>query len=166
MAGVGKSFYGKKMAEKLGIRFVDLDDALFKRTGMDTTALLESVGDEKFIELENTALQNIMHLDEKIVLSPGGSICYCTAMNEAKEKYFIVYLEGDLETIIDRVEKEPRGIVYSRIYLIEEIFRGRDLLYRDWAHLVVDAKKPEDWEKNLELILRAIENRENKLPAN
>lgn len=167
MAGSGKSFYGRKLAEKMGIRFVDLDNALFKKTGMDTTALLEKVGDEEFLKIENQALINLMHLEEMIILSPGGSICYCPAIEKAKEKYFIVYLESDLEVVLERVEQEPRGIVYSGTKSLEEIFRERDKLYRNFADIVVDARNPKSFERNLEIILASfLKNRENKLPVN
>jgi shikimate kinase len=167
MAGSGKTFYGKKLAEKIGLRFVDLDDVLLKKTGLDTTAFLEKVGDEEFLRIENQALVNIMRLEENIILSPGGSICYCPAIELAREKYFIVYLESDLETVLERIKREPRGIVFSASKSMEDIVDERDKLYRNFADVIVDARDPKSFERNLEIILGKFnQQRENKLPIN
>ena len=60
MPGTGKSYTGKQLAKVLNFKFVDDDLQLFDKHKLNTTELLEKVGDEEFLKLEEVIfLQNL-----------------------------------------------------------------------------------------------------------
>ena len=60
---VGKSTLGAALAERMGARFVDLDEVLATREGQpDAGSLLREVGEPRFREAEREALLEVLAL--------------------------------------------------------------------------------------------------------
>jgi shikimate kinase len=145
LPGSGKSFWGKKLAEKLDFVFYDDDLELFKIHNLDTVKLLEKYGNEKFLELEEKVFLKGFENDN-LVLSPGGSIIYSEKLLEkVKNECIFIYLESDLDVVLERIKKQPRGIVYIDKYNgdYNTLFKDRVVLYKKYANFVVDANKEE-----------------------
>lgn len=138
MAGVGKSYIGKMLAKKLKCNFIDVDDSIKEKTGLGTTELLEKVGDEEFLTIEDEAF-SIAIQNNDTVFAPGGSIVYCPSFYDNLANFTVVYLKGKKEEIFGRIQKTPRGIVYSSQKPIDELYAEREKLYEKYAHFVVDA---------------------------
>ena len=58
MPGSGKSTVGPLLAERLGIGFVDLDELIATRAGMDVTRIFEIEGEEGFRRRESATPQD------------------------------------------------------------------------------------------------------------
>jgi shikimate kinase len=81
-----------------------------------------------------------------LVLSPGGSIIYSEKLLEkVKNECIFIYLESDLDVVLERIKKQPRGIVYIDKYNgdYNTLFKDRVVLYKKYANFVVDANKEE-----------------------
>lgn len=140
MAGVGKSFIGKKLAQKCNFDFIDVDKTMENETGLNTTDLLEKVGDEEFLRIEEKVyLRDLERAKTGTVFAPGGSIVYCKSFIENLDKVLVIYLEGNFQEILKRIKKDPRGIVYSGKYSLEEIYKQREMLYKKYANIALDA---------------------------
>ncbi len=145
MAGVGKSYIGKKLAERLAFKCIDVDHTLKEKTGLGTTELLEKLGDEKYIELESETFSEALSKYEDAILAPGGSIIYCQSFMDNLDKMKVFYLKSEnLDRILERVKKEPRGIVYSSKYSFEELFMQRAKLYEKHANYIIDMTHSEE----------------------
>ena len=112
MPGSGKSTIGKKLAERLKFRFVDLDELIKEKIGRSHAEILEKDGRDALINLEN---QLTLELNfENTIFSPGGSIIYSlVAMEKLRAETTVIYLELQLQEIQKRLGKNPnsRGIV-------------------------------------------------------
>jgi len=137
MPGVGKSFIGKKIAAKLGYKFVDVDDLIEKQQRMKLQKVLNELGEEKFIELEAKAVLSLN--GEGMIISPGGSVIYSNeAMAFLKNNSKIIYLKDDMEKIKQRVHNlNSRAIVGLRGKSFESLFSDREKLYKRYADFVV-----------------------------
>lgn len=80
--GTGKSTVGKKLAEKLGWDFVELDDVIVKKAEQSIDQITQNGTNWKpFRQLENQSLKEVLKL-ENMVVSLGGGVCVNTVVDD------------------------------------------------------------------------------------
>ncbi|MDE2001866.1 MAG: shikimate kinase [Patescibacteria group bacterium] len=154
MPGAEKSTIGRMLAEKLDMRFLDLDDVMREKTGKSPSEFLRENGDEEFIRQEGL-LADGCDLGNT-VFSPGGSIVYATAaMGKIKQATMVVYLRLPLSAIHDRLSgaAADRGIVGFGEKGLEALFQERTKLYEQFADMTVDCENREARDM-VEMIMR------------
>jgi len=114
--GAGKSAVGKALAQKLGWRFIDLDDLVESREARTVAEIFSASGEAAFRYAETQALKELLtakSLSERsIVLSlGGGAICQTEnqlALNSANT--VIVFLSASAQELWQRcVTKQTLG---------------------------------------------------------
>lgn len=142
MPAVGKSTIGKKLAKKLGFVFLDGDDYIEEKQNKKLQDVLDRLGDEAFLRLEEKSLLEIpLH---KTIFSPGGSVVYSEkVMHRLKKETLIVYLYLSYDLLKQRFDERPeryntRGIVYGKIKTLQQLYNERANLYDKWAELKID----------------------------
>ena len=148
MAGAGKSTVGKKIAKKLGYDFIDIDDVIEAKTGMKLQQIIDDLGDEKFIEIEEKAVLDLEGLKNH-VFSPGGSIIYSqAAMDFLKRNSTIIFLDVPFRVIDYRLRNRAnRGIIGLKDKPLETLFNERLILYKKYADITVPFQERIDDEK-------------------
>ncbi len=100
----GKSSAGKKLAKKIGLPFVDLDDYIEEKYNSTIRSLIYNLGMDKFREIEKQSLETIINKNENILLSTGGGTsCYFDNMKLMNETGVTIYLEVDIHTLVNRL---------------------------------------------------------------
>jgi XRE family transcriptional regulator, aerobic/anaerobic benzoate catabolism transcriptional regulator len=74
LRGAGKSSVGKRLAERLQIPFVELDEAIAREAGMTLPSIFEIHGEGYYRSLEREVLRRILDEGGAMVLAAGGSI--------------------------------------------------------------------------------------------
>ena len=74
LRGSGKSAAGARAAASLGIPFVDSDEQVEQRAGMDTAAIILGRGWEAFRELEREVMVELLRLQGTLVATGGGCV--------------------------------------------------------------------------------------------
>jgi shikimate kinase len=143
MPGAGKSFVGKKLAEKLNYKFIDVDNIIEEKTKLKLQELLDKYGEDKFLEIEEKTVLELGEID-KCVISPGGSIIYSEkTMNFLKKISKIVFLYDTFENLNKRIkDKETRGMIGLKAKSFKDLFEERMVLYKKYADITVNI--PED----------------------
>lgn len=72
--GSGKSAVGARVAEALGLTFVDLDQRIEELTGMSIDAIFEQQGEARFRALENASLARALAERRCVVAVGGGAV--------------------------------------------------------------------------------------------
>lgn len=139
MPASGKSTIGKLLAEHLKWKFIDLDELIGDREGMDVNEILQKKGEKELMRLETdyTLKQDF----SDVVFSPGGSIIYSDeAMGKLKKETTIIYLETPLEEIKKRINRHRRkqAIVGLKEKGIDKVFEERAPIYESKADYVID----------------------------
>lgn len=69
--GAGKSTVGRRLARKLGWRFVDMDAAIESKLGASVTDIFERYGEGRFRAMEEKTAEELLG-EERIVIASGG----------------------------------------------------------------------------------------------
>lgn len=110
--GSGKTTLGKKLASKLNISFVDLDEAIAEQEKMSISQLFETKGEDYFRKIEHQKLKEILSKNNKIVLSTGGGTpCFYENMqliNHYGISFYLKYTPAFLHSrLINAKAKRP-----------------------------------------------------------
>lgn len=138
MPGVGKSTIGVVLAKMLGYQFVDADLVIQEKEGKLLCEIIDEVGTEGFIEVENRINSQIEA--EHAIIATGGSVVYGTeAMMHLKEIGTILYLRLPYEELNQRLcDIKGRGVVLRDGQTLRDLYEERVPLYEKYADITVD----------------------------
>jgi len=104
MMGAGKTTTGFGLAQRLNIKFIDSDREIEKREGKKITDIFSKVGEKDFRILERNIINDILDSKKPQVLSIGGNAFDNENIRKKiKEKAISIFLEVELEVLIERV---------------------------------------------------------------
>ncbi len=138
MPGAGKSTVGVVLAKRLGRSFIDSDLVIQEKTGKKLHQLIEELGVEGFIRLENDINKRI---DQPgCVLATGGSAVYGTeAMRHFQNRGTLVYLRLPYREIENRLgDLNKRGVLIKEGQTLRELYDERSALYEKYADIIID----------------------------
>jgi len=100
--GVGKSSTGRLAARRLGLRFIDSDQAIEAAQGRSIASIFETEGEAAFREMERAFVES-GHPDRGCVVACGGGLVAAPGMAERlREKGIPICLLASPETILKR----------------------------------------------------------------
>lgn len=104
--GSGKSHWGRIWADKLKLKFFDLDTRIEKAFRMKITDIFEKKGENKFRELERYHLRKFENKKNFLLACGGGTPCFSDNLEWMKSQGKVFYLKADPEAILDKVIRE------------------------------------------------------------
>jgi len=105
--GVGKTEIGRAIAARLGRPFVDMDEMLIARFGMDIPTVFRSLGEAAFREAEAQLCRELA-AQRGLVISTGGGALVSEANRQAfQHTGLVVCLSCAPEVIIQRIGQDP-----------------------------------------------------------
>ena len=136
--GAGKTSVGKRLAKKLGLTFVDVDQRIEEVIGKPITEIFADEGEAYFRAAEEEAtLELLGNFD---VVSLGGGAIMNEKIREALKGHEVIWLKVSVGQASRRVgmnKARPMLIGNVRGRLIE-LMRERDPLYREAATVIVE----------------------------
>lgn len=141
--GAGKSTVGRGLATLLKRQFVDSDQEIEKRTGVDIPTIFEFEGEEGFRRRETEMLRELLER-ENIVLATGGGIVMRPENRQLLRQHCVLYLRVPVAEQHRRTRKSRRRPLLNASEdprkRLEELFRLRDPLYREVATIVLQGR--------------------------
>lgn len=111
LPGSGKSTFGKKLAARLQVDFLDLDAIIEADQGMRIPSIFSQEGEEYFREIESHLLLKTLKQAESFVLASGGGCpCYYDNMEKINQHAVSVYLDVPFLDISTRITGSGGGI--------------------------------------------------------
>ena len=139
--GVGKSSIGRRLASRLGRSFIDCDEELTRRTGVEIEVIFDIEGEEGFRRRESKLLLELLAF-RNIVLATGGGVVLLPENREALIRNgTVVYLTATVEQLARRTardKKRPLLQAGDRLTRISELLAQRGPLYLEVADYSVD----------------------------
>jgi methionine--tRNA ligase beta chain len=163
MAGVGKSFVGKHVAEKMGFNYEEIDRLIaleLEKKNIDKHFL----SDREFMDFEEKAVLS-MERKKKFIFDPGGSIVYSgKAMEWLKNNSLVVYLKDLPANIKKRFdERNEVFLVGIKGKKFEELLDERSALYEKYADFIVDVSEYENFDGVLNKVIKLINLNKNMI---
>jgi len=139
--GAGKSAVGRQLARQLHLEFVDSDEEVEKRTGVDIPFIFEKEGEAGFRKREARVIDDLSQKDGIVLATGGGAIMDPQNRNNLGARGLVVYLHTSVDQQLSRTRKgrdrplldsdDPRAV-------LETLMAAREPLYREIADLTVD----------------------------
>lgn len=140
----GKSTVGKKLANKIGLPFIDLDNYIEEKFNTTIRVLMNDKGQDVFREIERDTLKSVIEENKSAVISTGGGTpCYFDNMERMKSSGETIYIELDIPTLVDRLmhSKKDRPLIWGKtredltVYA-KDLLEKRDAFYKQAKHIV------------------------------
>lgn len=138
--GTGKSSVGRRLASRLGYRFVDTDTLIVDKAGLPIKEIFEQSGEPRFRELEREAIGNISRESGLVIATGGGVVLDDINMSNLRNNGVIVCLTATPEIIMERTEgrtDRPLLNTSEREQRVRELLEFRRQFYEK-ADLTVD----------------------------
>ena len=105
MMASGKSTIGRLLAKKLNLKFFDTDSIIEKKTKMKIFEIFEKKGEAVFRNLEKKITLNLINKNNCVISFGGGAFINEIIRKATQKKNTTIWLNWDLETLIDRIKK-------------------------------------------------------------
>jgi shikimate kinase len=105
MMGAGKSAIGRRVAEKLNLKFMDADDEIESAAGCSILDIFERHGEEEFREGERRVILRLLEGPVKVIATGGGAFMNEQTRAAIKTSSDSVWLSADFETLWRRVSR-------------------------------------------------------------
>lgn len=140
MPGSGKSTIGVVLAKILNYEFVDVDLVIQQHAGKTLQRLIDGLGAEGFIQIEDQVLRSLDF--HHAIISTGGSAVYSEeALDRLAQGGVIVYLQVGLPELKERLaDFSERGVVMRNVgaMSLQALYDERVPLYEEHADVTVN----------------------------
>jgi len=105
MMGVGKSTIGRRLAARLGMRFVDADDEIVVAADMTIPEIFERYGEAGFRDGERRVIARLIEEGAAIIATGGGAFMNEETRALILEKATAIWLDADIDILVERVSR-------------------------------------------------------------
>ncbi len=143
--GAGKTHIARELAQRFGLRLVDIDREIEARTGASVSLIFEREGEAGFRARERALLQETLdgdrHDDGVIVATGGGAVIDPDNRQLLRSRGFVVHLHVSVEAQLQRLAHDrsrPLLARGDREQVLRDLAALREPMYREVAHLRFD----------------------------
>ncbi len=143
MMGSGKSSIGRRLAARLGLRFVDADGEIEKAAGMTIAEIFASQGEPYFRAGEARVIARLLEGGPQVLATGGGAVMDAKTRALIRAKAISIWLKADPEVLMRRTKRrDDRPLAEKLIELLpqrEPIYAQSDLTVqsREEPHEVI-----------------------------
>lgn len=105
LMGAGKTAIGRRVAQVLGLQFVDSDHEIEAAARMSIPDLFESYGEAEFRSLERRVISRLLKSGPQVIATGGGAYMNEQTRRAVARNGVSVWLNADLETLLERVSR-------------------------------------------------------------
>lgn len=138
--GAGKTAVGRRLARLLGYRFVDSDEAIVARTGVDIAYIFEKEGESGFRQREREAIDALTREPRIVLATGGGAVLLPENRERLAARGTVVYLHASVAQQLARTRHgthRPLLRTADPAARLAELMTLREPLYREVADLVI-----------------------------
>ena len=108
MMGSGKSTIGRLLAQKLNLRFFDIDFIIENKADMKIEEIFEKKGEDAFRNLEKEITLKFLNKTNCIISLGGGAFINEIIKKKVKKKGIAIWLSWNSQTLINRIRKNKK----------------------------------------------------------
>ncbi len=157
MMGSGKSYWGKKLSERLHFDFIDLDEELVKEEGRDINKIFQESGEQYFRDKETELLNRFIVEKEGFIMATGGGVpCFNNNISLMNNHGITIWLNESPEIIFRRLLPEKIHRPLLKELNNEELFdfillklAERKAYYRKAKYIIKSTEITDTFNNNL-----------------
>ncbi|MBP3901862.1 MAG: shikimate kinase [Blautia sp.] len=139
--GSGKTRVGKRLAQELGIPFVDVDKAITKKMKLTVKEIFQRFGEPFYRALETMEIKGLLEDEERKVVSLGAGL----PLQEQNQKLIpqlgtVIYIKGSEATLLKRLEGTNNPLLEGENpeEKVKKLLKQRDPVYQKFADIIVE----------------------------
>jgi shikimate kinase len=105
MMGAGKSSIGRRLAQRLGLSFVDADAEIESAAGMTIAEIFATYGEPYFRSGEQRVIARLLDSGPQVLATGGGAYMSADTRTGIAQKGVSVWLKADFEVLMRRVKR-------------------------------------------------------------
>ena len=105
LMGAGKSSVGRRLAQRLGVHFVDADTAIEEAAGMTIPEIFAAHGEADFRAGERRVIARLLREGPQVLATGGGAYMSEETRERIREQGVSVWLKADLDVLMKRVRR-------------------------------------------------------------
>ena len=155
--GSGKTTYGRIIAEKLNMSFVDMDEEIERQQGKKVSEIFADSGEMYFRELEKELLNQFTDSDNVIISTGGGVPCHFDNMEVMNRLGTTIYIHLTTQQLAENLRQtniSKRPILASLQNEDLETFIAENLSKRECYYLQAQHRVSGTEEEIIQQILK------------
>ena len=132
MMGVGKSTVGKKLAKKLKLKFIDIDQIVEKKEKSTIKEIFENKGEDYFRKTEKKISLEELKKNNSVIALGGGAFMDTSIRKEAKNSSVSFWLDLNLKSLFIRLKNVKKRPLLNQDNLeksVNKIYSERKKIY-------------------------------------
>lgn len=139
----GKTTIAQLVADRAGVPFRDLDDAIVEVSGVTIPQLFQTRGEQAFREIESSLLSDVLAPGTVVALG-GGTPIQDTNWEAIRARAVTVWLDAPLDALLARADREARPLLGGRSDAeLQALYTARLGRYEQADHRVDATRAPE-----------------------
>ncbi len=141
LMGAGKTCIGSRLAERLGLAFVDADTEIEMAAGCSISDIFEVYGEDAFRDGERRVIVRLLGSPVHVLATGGGAFIDADTRSRMKRQAISIWLRADLDLLVSRVGRRgnrPLLAGGNRREVLEALIAERYPIYAE-ADIVVDS---------------------------
>lgn len=155
--GAGKSCIGRRLAERFGLSFVDVDHAIVAHAGASIPTIFEHSGEAAFRAHEREVLTQLLAGENQLISTGGGAVLDAGNREGLRTRGFVIHLHVSVASQLERLHRDrTRPLLQrpDREDVLHALAVARDPLYRELADLSLDTDHLSPAEATAHLVTR------------
>jgi len=155
--GAGKTCIGRRLAERFGLAFVDVDHAIVEHIGVSIPTIFEHSGEAVFRAYEREVLHQLLKNDNQLVSTGGGAVLDPVNRARIRERGFVIHLHVGVPGQRERLQRDRgRPLLQrpDREQVLHDLALLREPLYREVADLTLDTDHLSPGDATAQLVTR------------
>ena len=162
--GVGKSTVGKKLAKKLKLNFIDIDQIIEKKEKKTIKEIFEDKGEDYFRKIEKKISLDELKKSNSVIALGGGAFMDTSIRKEARNLSMSFWLDLDLKSLLIRLKNVKKRPLLNQNNLeesVNKIYSERKKIYNKSDFKIKFNLKNAD--QIVDRIIKLYENPDNKI---
>lgn len=142
LMGAGKSAIGRRLAQRLGLPFVDADHEIERAAGCTIEEFFARHGEAAFREGERRVMARLLDQPVHVLATGGGAFIDPATRALVKDKAVSVWLRAELPVLLDRVQRRSNRPLLKQgdpREVLERLMASRYPIYQE-ADVVVNSR--------------------------
>ena len=143
LMGAGKSSIGRRLAQRLGVAFVDADTEIERAAGRTIPEIFEAFGESAFRDGERRVIRRLLEEPVvRILATGGGAYMDAETSHVIADNAIALWLKADLDTLFERVSRrsnrpllktdDPKATLQNLMDRRYPVYANADIIVETW----------------------------------